>query len=282
MSDPDLSAGLPAPEILARALSDRLPAFCRIDWTRLTGSTNADLLARARAAGAGAKPWLLGAHQQESGRGRAGRPWKNRPGATLMFSCAFDVHLPAAALPALSPLAGLAICEGLRRLAGPAAGEITVKWPNDLQYRHAKLAGVLVETVRNRGGPVAGYAAVIGVGLNLHDAAALSEALQRPVADWSDVTGRPAAEAVIDLVGAVAGALHAAIDELHGAGFAAFLERYGRVDALAGRAVNVLDQGAVLYSGVAQGIDEQGRLLVATPTGTLPVTVGEISIRPQA
>ena len=96
---------LPAPEILARTLGDRLPAFQDIAWTASTGSTNADLLARARSGAGPGKPWLLGTHLQETGRGRAGRPWQNRSGSTLMFSCAFDVHLPAMQLAALSPLA---------------------------------------------------------------------------------------------------------------------------------------------------------------------------------
>ncbi|ARP96971.1 biotin--[acetyl-CoA-carboxylase] ligase [Bordetella genomosp. 13] len=284
MPDLAFSADLPAPEILASALSDRLAAFRRIDWTAVTGSTNADLLARARAAAPGQKPWLLGAHQQESGRGRAGRPWKNRAGATLMFSCAFDVHLPVASLAALSPLAGMAACEGLRVLAGPGASRLGVKWPNDVQWREAKLAGVLVESVRNAGRPETGHTVVVGVGVNLRDAAELSLALQRPVADWTQVaaqSGAPGAEPA-DLVCAIASALHAAIgqaQELIADGFAA---RYARVDALAGRAVNVLDQGSVVHSGVAQGIDEQGRLRVATSSGTLPITVGEISIRQQA
>ena len=37
---------------------------------------------RARAGQGAGKPWLLGTHLQETGRGRAGRPWQNRSGAT--------------------------------------------------------------------------------------------------------------------------------------------------------------------------------------------------------
>ena len=59
---------LPAPEDLARMLGLRLPAFQDIAWTASTGSTNADLLARARGGAAVGKPWLLGTHLQETGR----------------------------------------------------------------------------------------------------------------------------------------------------------------------------------------------------------------------
>ena len=269
---------LPAPETLARELSARLDGFQNIAWLASTGSTNADLLARARHCTA---PWLLGTHLQNTGRGRAGRPWKNRSGATLMFSCAFPVCLPPAQLPMLSPVAGLVAGETLRRLAGDADA-LCVKWPNDLQWHDAKLAGILVESTRNSNAPHA-YTIVIGMGLNLADANQLSQSLGRSIADWGTVmhtTGAPAVSAA-DIVSACATAWQRAIHELETQGFAPFRQRYTALDALAGRDVNVIDQGAVLYSGIAQGLDEQARLMVNTATGTIPVSIGEISIRPR-
>ncbi|QVQ25602.1 biotin--[acetyl-CoA-carboxylase] ligase [Achromobacter deleyi] len=274
---------LPAPETLARTLGTRLPAFQDIAWTGSTGSTNADLLARARSGASAGKPWLLGTHLQETGRGRAGRPWQNRVGSTLMFSCAFDVHLPATQLPALSPLAGVAACEALRAVAGRDARGLCMKWPNDVQWQDAKLAGVLVETTRNPGGREAGYTVVIGMGVNLSGAAELSLALGREVADWTQVQAHSAHAALAaDLVCASATAWHEAVQALERDGFGAFRQRFDQVDALAGRKVNVLDKGAILLSGTACGVDEQGRLLVQTPQGATPISVGEISIRRQA
>lgn len=272
---------LPEPSAFANTLASRLPAFGQVDWTAQTGSTNADLLTQARERQGGGKPWLLGAHLQTSGRGRAGRAWKNQPGDALMMSCAFDVHLPIADLPALSPLAGLAACEGLRALLAPDAGRpLAVKWPNDLQWGQAKLAGLLVESLRNPDGPDAGHTIVIGIGLNLSNADILSQALERPIADWTHVDARPDITAA-DLACALASSLHQAVLDVQREGFGAFVQRYAQVDALAGQAVNVLDQGRVLQQGTAQGIDAQGRLQLATPDGIQPIVVGEISIRPQ-
>lgn len=283
MPAPVCPIDLPAPETLARMLADRLPAFQDIAWTRSTGSTNADLLARARSGTGAGKPWLLGTHLQETGRGRAGRPWQNRSGSTLMFSCAFDVHLPATQLAALSPLAGVAACEALRTVAGPAPRGLCMKWPNDVQWHDAKLAGILVETTRNPGGRDAGYTVVIGMGVNLIDAAELSLALGREVADWTQVqAGAAHAAAAADLVCASATAWHEAVRTLEREGFGVFRQRFDQVDALAGRKVNVLDKGAILLSGTACGVDDQGRLLVQTPEGATPISVGEISIRRQA
>lgn len=279
LSTPSLA--LPAPPTLAHLLADWLPAFGQVSWKAETGSTNADLLAQARERPEG-KPWLLGAHLQTQGRGRVGRSWKSPSGAALMVSFAFDVHLLAADLPALSPLTGLAACESLRALIGEdRAGPLTVKWPNDLQWGQAKLAGLLVESLRNPVGLIAGHTVVVGIGLNLRDADVLSMTLGRPIADWSQI-GAPAEVGVAEIVRALANGLHQALLDVQREGFGAFVQRYAQVDALAGQAVNVIDQGRILQQGIAQGLDAQGRLLLRTDSGVQPIIVGEVSIRPQS
>ncbi|ALM85271.1 biotin--[acetyl-CoA-carboxylase] ligase [Bordetella sp. N] len=270
---------LPSPATLAEQIHERLPQFGGVDWVRETGSTNADLLEQARlqVGGRGLRPWLRGAHLQNTGRGRAGRNWQNQPGQALMFSCAFDTTLAAAELPALSPLAGLAAVEALRSLAGPGADGLRVKWPNDVMFGKGKLSGVLVETTRNPVDRSAGHVVVIGMGTNLVDADLLSRELDRPIADWTGV-GAPALE-IADIVAAVARAWQDAIVQLQAFGFQVFIDRFARVDALAGRTVRVLDRGEVLQTGTAAGTDRHGRLLVKTGTRVTPVSVGEISVR---
>src|SRR5690606_16498739 len=131
---------LPDPQDLQAELQSRLPQFKQVQWVDQTDSTNADLMAKARAPqGPLARPWLLGAHLQNRGRGRAGRSWQNRSGANLMFSCAFDVFLPPAALPSLSPYAGVVASEVLRSMMTASNRPLlTMKWPNDIQWRFAK------------------------------------------------------------------------------------------------------------------------------------------------
>src|SRR5690606_33506323 len=131
-------------------LSQGLPEFQNIEWVGRTTSTNADLMQRARAeSGVLARPWLLWAHLQDRGRGRAGRSWQNSSGANLILSCAFDVFLPPASLPTLAPLAGVVATETLRSLlTSKSRPLLTMKWPNDIQWNFAKLAGILVEATR--------------------------------------------------------------------------------------------------------------------------------------
>ncbi|HUH58677.1 MAG TPA: biotin--[acetyl-CoA-carboxylase] ligase [Candidimonas sp.] len=279
---------LPSPRDMKAALSTALPHVNHVDWVEHTTSTNADLLARARASGGQlARPWLLGAHVQERGRGRAGRTWQNRSGANLMFSCAFDVFLPPRQLPTLSPLAGLAACEALRELISPKLRDrLTMKWPNDVQWQFAKLAGILVEVTRSGTSRLSNdhYVAIIGMGLNLDDARALSQSLNRQVADWSEIAGQDAAARAVgaaDIVACIARAWYNSLNRVTAHGFEDFPGRYRNVDFLEGQHIHVLDEGRILQAGIACGVNSQGQLLVRTLDGITPVSVGEISVRPQ-
>ena len=300
----------PNPETMISALTPLLPQFASLEWLETTGSSNADLMQRARQADATPLPWLLGADRQSSARGRAGRPWQNTPGATLMFSCAFAVDLPIAALAGLSPVMGIAACEALRTLLLAQASatahmgrekRLQLKWPNDLLWDGAKLAGILVESATMPGSktPVI----VAGIGLNLKDATALSETLERPIADWSQIaqTGFVGAGSVgagsvdaspahavspefdpAQIVASIAAAWLRAIAEYAAGGYAAFNRRFNEVDALAGHQVDVTDKGHILQTGQASGTDSTGRLLLQTDRGISAIMVGDVSIRPSA
>lgn len=281
-----LSDFLPEPADLATSLRSTLPEFQRISWVERIGSTNAELLAHARANdGILARPWLLGAHLQEQGRGRAGRTWQNRHGANLMFSCAFDVFLPPRNLPTLSPLMGVVACEALRSLLSPELrARLTMKWPNDLLWDHSKLAGILVETSRSGTAIHAPdhHIVIIGIGINLVDARALSQSLSRQIADWSliahtDPHVQP--HKADTLVTRIAQSWYRSLNETTSHGFTHLPQRYAFVDALVGQMLDVMDDGRLLHTGVACGINEQGQLLLRNAEGEHAISVGEISVR---
>jgi len=277
MNDP---LHLPTSETLAQQLRAALTDFACVQWRAQTASTNAQLLAQGRQAST-PRPWLLGAHTQQQGRGRAGRTWHNRAGAALMFSCAFDVSLCARLLPALSPLAGVAACEALREWISPQMQHhLRLKWPNDVLWRGAKLAGILVETTGAGGGLV-----VMGLGLNLLDAPVLSQSLQRPIADWRGVVQEDDHAGYVSAAQMVAGIARAwkNLAQPQTLDLKNLPPRFAAVDALYGQTVDVLDQGRVIQSGVACGVDDSGRLLLRHASNQLsPVTVGEVSVRARA
>ena len=84
----------------------------------------------------------------------------------------------------------------------------------------------------------------------------------------------------VSLVAHLAQAWQQALKEYVDHGYSAFKPAFDIVDALAGQTVHVMDQGNILYQGLAQGTDLLGRLRVLTETGMTPVVVGDVSIRP--
>ncbi len=284
---PDPDCVLPCPDAMADALREALPQFRQVDWVEHTGSTNADLLERARRPGGPPdRPWLLGTHLQSRGRGRAGRTWQNRVGANLMFSCAFDVFLPARQLPTLAPLIGMATCAALRtRLGAGLRTRLTMKWPNDLLWDQAKLAGILIESTRSGTAQASDHhLIIIGMGLNLEDARALSQSLDRRIADWAEIAADDPVAAratAADLATCAARSWYEALNQATARGFADLPARYAEVDGLAGRMVDVLDDGHLRHTGVACGVDTDGRLLLRNADGVQAISVGEISVRLQ-
>src|SRR5574341_1286789 len=108
------------------------------------------------AAGAPEGAIVLADHQT-AGKGRLGRTWVDRPGASLMLSVVLRPSLPADRLWSVTAATGVALAEAVAELLGPTA-TVALKWPNDLLVGGRKAAGLLAE------GHVGG-ALVLGLGV---------------------------------------------------------------------------------------------------------------------
>jgi BirA family biotin operon repressor/biotin-[acetyl-CoA-carboxylase] ligase len=130
-----------------------------IETVATTGSTNADLVARLRSGEVIPEGTWLRAETQTGGKGRSGREWISPPGNLYASTV---IHLAANDPPAqtLALAIGLAVQTqviGSLMVADHAA--VTLKWPNDVLVRGAKVAGILLERC--------GDAIVAGIGINL-------------------------------------------------------------------------------------------------------------------
>lgn len=117
-------------------------------------------VAHALAAAGAAAGTLVVADRQTAGRGRGGRAWVSPAGDGVWLTLVERPSDPAA-LEVLSLRLGL---RAMRALAPFAAGELQVKWPNDLYVDGGKLGGILVEA-RWRDGAVDWVA--VGMGVNV-------------------------------------------------------------------------------------------------------------------
>ena len=249
--------------------ADRIAALARsgvaVEVVQETGSTNADLLARAPQLTA---PLLLVAEHQTAGRGRAGRSWLSAPGHSLTFSLAWRFADGLRGLAGLPLAVGVALAKTLGRLGQ----SVQLKWPNDVLKDGDKLAGILVET---QAMPDGAAWTVVGIGVNLVMPDALEEKIGRSAAamPWLARMDRD------ELMAAVLDGLADALALFARAGFGAFAPRWNLLHAWQGRPVVLLDRGEVLHEGLAAGVDDTGRLLLDTAAGRVTIVAGDVSLR---
>jgi BirA family biotin operon repressor/biotin-[acetyl-CoA-carboxylase] ligase len=273
------------PLLDAAALSEyaRRPGHIwrQISVAERTGSTNADLVAQARA---GAPEGLvLVAEEQVAGRGRMGRAWASPPRAALTFSVLLRPDgVPPARLGWLPLLAGVATAGALHRVSGLDA---RLKWPNDVLVGPRKLAGILAEA--------SGGAVVVGIGLNVSTAQDELPA-PGPSAPGSSAPGPGALAATSLLLEGAASLdrdllLRRVLDELErwylawrsaaspgdpaGSGLRS---EYLRLCSTIGREVRVELPAGQVIEGTAADVDADGRLVVSGPDGRAAVGAGDV------
>ncbi len=252
----------------AAAIAALSRAGVAVEVVAQTGSTNADLLARA---GTLAAPLLLIAEHQSAGRGRAGRSWLSSPEGSLTFSLAWRFDGGPQALLGLPLAVGVALADTL----GTLGQQVQLKWPNDVLKDGDKLAGILIETQSAPGG---GTWCVIGIGLNLLMPDKMEAQLGRSAAGmpWLARMDRDA------LMAALLDGLADCLREFTARGFAAFSARWNLRHAWQGETVVLLDGGVVRHEGRAAGVDDSGRLLLDTDEGRITVMAGDVSLRVKA
>jgi BirA family transcriptional regulator, biotin operon repressor / biotin---[acetyl-CoA-carboxylase] ligase len=243
-------------------------------------STNAVLAGRVREGAA--EGLLVVADHQTAGRGRLDRTWVTPAGAALTFSLLLTPdEVPVVRWPWLPLLTGVAVAEGVRRVAGV---EVALKWPNDVLAGpdastgpgRRKVAGILVERVE---GPH-GAGAVVGVGLNVAQTA--EELPVDTATSLQLVAGSPVDRTA--LLAAVVTALADHYDRWRAAGGdarAGLLAAYSALCDTVGRTVRVQlpDGGSV--TGDAVGVDDDGRLRIRCADGLVALGAGDVvHVRP--
>lgn len=234
-------------------------------WLPETRSTNQEAVVRA--AGGLAEGAVILTDRQLTGRGRRGRSWFSPP-RSLCCSLLLRPPWPATRLPWLM----IAATAAVHRLVTEGANlPATIKWPNDVCIRGRKMAGILVET-----GLSAGEVewAVAGIGVNVNTAAEeFPEDLLGRITSLLEEGGQ-----VLDRNWLYTGLLNY-FDHYYQLLLSgrekSLADYWWEASGLDGREMRVLAaEGPV--EGRAIGLNEDGRLLLATPDGrNLPLESGD-------
>jgi BirA family biotin operon repressor/biotin-[acetyl-CoA-carboxylase] ligase len=248
---------------LAAALTRESSLWRSLDVVEEIGSTNAALIAAAAEdAPEGA---VLVAEHQVAGRGRLDRTWTSPPRAGLTVSFLLRPDVPVARKGWLPLLTGVALAESVAEVTGVLP---SLKWPNDLLARDGlKLAGILAEA--------SGGAVVVGVGLNVSTTA---DELPDTGTSLSRITGAPVdrAPVLLAFLRAVERRYRRWSEVLGDPVSSGLAESYlGWSSTVGAQVAATLPDGSTL-EGLAQAVDWDGRLVVATSGGTVELAAGDV------
>ena len=193
-----------------------------------------DLMKARLAEGERVHGLVLRAEAQTSGRGRRARNWRSTQGGSYQT---LAVHLGSPSAQPLGPRASVAVAVGLAQTLPRYGVKVGIKWPNDLFYRHKKLAGVLLEHTHQH--------LLIGVGINVNNEVPPGAVGLR---GW-DLAG---------VHGVVLEGVQVGLALLAQPGLAA---AYAPYDVLYGQEVEITRGGETL-AGTAGGVSESGCLRV--------------------
>lgn len=268
---------VPLPAELDEALrrsGPRLGPFGRhLTYFDQVGSTN-DIAARLAARGA-EEGTVVVAESQTAGRGRRGREWCSPAGAGLYVSAVLrpggaDARDARQMASLITLMSGVAIAGGVRAATGLP---VELKWPNDVVIGRPwrKVAGILAEASTSADG--LDYA-ILGFGINVRPgpypaalagrATSLEAEVGRPVDAWQVLV-----EVLVELA--------ARYGELRDGGTATLLERW-RALAPGSRGGSVEWQSSDgAHRGIAEGVDDEGALLVRVGSRVERIVAGEVT-----
>lgn len=247
----------------ARATLESLEVFPELE------STNSWLLQQAKPP-CGRFRAVIAEHQT-AGRGRSDKVWLSPPGSGLCLSLAHTFAELPQHLPSLTLAIGAAIVSALEDLG---AKDLALKWPNDLMAQGGKLGGILTEL---QSGGERSYSVVVGLGLNVD----LPDSMRyTPPTSWtSNVTDLSACLPELpdraELTAAILRSIVECIGQFASEGFEPFHATWQRYDWLEGKRWRV-QQAQRCITGVAEGIGQDGSLLLRTNGGVERILSGSI------
>jgi len=209
------------------------------------------------------------AETQTKGKGRLGRKWIS-PKGNLYFSVVLRPNVPMHKAPLITLMGAVAVASAIRTQCGLAAG---IKWPNDILISGKKVSGLLTEMSAEQD-RIRHIVLGIGVDVNM-------EMGELP----------PEVRSLTTTLAAEAGAkinrialLQQLLRDLESwyqkflKNDADILEEWKKLNVTVGNRVTVSGMGESLV-GLAQGVDNEGRLIVRLDDGTIrTVAAGDVTI----
>ena len=204
---------------------------------------------------------LILAERQTEGRGRHGRAWHSPHGSSLLVSLIFHHRLLAAQIGIPSLMGAVSIATAIRESVGLPT---EIKWPNDVLVHGRKLSGVLTELDYNRRQQPF---FVVGFGVNVNIASAEFPLPLRSSATSLQIECGHAVSRV-SVLRTILRHLEGNYSQLKVGRTNAIVDSAIDLSATVGKCVK-LETVDGSFSGIAERIDAEGRLVLRERSGEL-------------
>ena len=214
---------------------------------------------------------LVVSDRQDGGKGRRGRSWASPSGVGIWMSLILRPEIAPSSASMLTLAAALAVREGIQEETGLSP---LIKWPNDLVLNGKKICGILTEMSTEL---MEIQYVITGIGINVNQREFPPE-IRDTATSLSLEAGRSFRRS--SLIAAILKAFEKDYEAFLKTGdLSLLLEEYNACLVNRGKEVCILDPSGE-YRAVAEGIDENGSLLVTLPDGTRrEIISGEVSVR---
>ncbi len=214
------------------------------------------------------------ADEQTAGRGRFGRSWVTPKGSTIAVSIILRPKIQEAAK--LGMMVTLGVVRSLERSYGLSP---RIKWPNDVLINGKKVCGILLTSSLQGDRPEYVNA---GIGINANLGREVLSHISPPATSLSDELGHPVSRLRVFTT------LMEELEELYLSirRGASLLPQWEPYIVTLGQQVQVQwrreDREGYVERGYAESVDEEGRLLLRLPGGTLKrLVAGEVTLHSQ-
>lgn len=213
---------------------------------------------------------IIISNSQSSGKGRFDRTWVSPPNKNLYMSIILKPYVSPEEAAILSLMTAVSCVKGLRKIS---TINTSIKWPNDIVVNDKKLGGILIET-RSENKKIS--IAVIGIGINVNFRfCEMPEEIREIATSLKEETGLdyPRTEVVSVILKELdiwynlflKGNKEKIIDEW--IRHSSTIEKHIRVKS-----------GNFIYSGIAVGVDEHGRLLLKDNDSIIRISSGDVTV----
>ncbi len=210
------------------------------------------------------------AERQTGGKGRLGRVWSSPAGTGVWMTLLLRPQLAPKEATQLTLIAGLSVCQAIRRLTGCDA---MIKWPNDVVIGRKKVCGILTELAADMERI---HYVLVGIGINANLPEFQGE-LQKKATSLLLETGHKINRAA--LIQAVLEEFETYYDRFLTDLTADFITPYEALCVSLNRRVSVIRGGREI-TGQSIGLNQEGELLIRTDSGDiLEIGSGEVTVQ---